>query len=496
MSKPEQDIHVMAFRFIHTADIHLDSPLRSLALRHQELADLIANATRKTFMRIVDLCIDEQVDALLVAGDLYDGDQTSMKTARFFASEMRRLSEAGIAVFIIRGNHDAESKVTRELTLPDNVHVFGHKAGSVEFSAAHFGFTASATETEDMPVVLHGVSFKQPHAPESLLPEYPAPVADAFNIGLLHTSLDGAVGHDPYAPCTRNDLQTHGFDYWALGHIHKRLVFQQGDCTIVMPGIPQGRDIGEAGVKTVSLVTLGPGRKIEVEEKCVSVAQFEWVSVSLTGVDDWSGVIDRTLIAIDKVNATCGAEQLVARVSLTGKTELLWQLQRDHDLLLHELRSRLSDEGGRWIEKLVVDCDLPDRVASSANGHAKSSGSQNPLFDLRQLMHEEIKNSSHFHSQAQSTVMDFCKQLPAELRAEFGNTAEEIMTTALQLANSGTTHVIAHLHANATQETSSQVTSQATFQANRNETREATHGATQGATQDKQLSVTDCTEPG
>ena len=108
----------MAFRFVHAADIHLDSPLRSLALRDPELAQLIGAATRRAFVGIVDLCLEERVDALLLAGDLYDGDQTSMKTARFLAAEMQRLHSAGVQVFIVRGNHDALSRITKELELP------------------------------------------------------------------------------------------------------------------------------------------------------------------------------------------------------------------------------------------------------------------------------------------------------------------------------------------------------------------------------------------
>ena len=115
----------MPFRFVHTADIHLDSPLRSLALRNPELADLIGTATRLAFVNVIDLCLEEQVDALMIAGDLYDGDQTSMKTAGFLAAQIKRLDEAGIQTFIIRGNHDALSKITKELVLPHSVKVFG-----------------------------------------------------------------------------------------------------------------------------------------------------------------------------------------------------------------------------------------------------------------------------------------------------------------------------------------------------------------------------------
>ena len=155
----------MAFRFVHTADVHLDLPLRTLALREPELAELIGGATRKAFATVVDLCLAERVDALLVAGDLYDGEQTSMKTARFLAEQLRRLHDAGVSSFIIRGNHDAESRITRELTLPDSVKVFGGRAEAVSLSRGA------------LDVAVHGVSFAQKHAPENLLPPVPSPSA-------------------------------------------------------------------------------------------------------------------------------------------------------------------------------------------------------------------------------------------------------------------------------------------------------------------------------
>jgi exonuclease SbcD len=121
----------MAFRFVHTADVHLDSPLRSLALRNAELAELVGDASRQAFVAIVDLCLSEQVDALIIAGDLYDGDQTSMKTARFLATQMMRLHQAGVMVYKIRGNHDALSRISKQLTFPESVTIFGGRAQTV-----------------------------------------------------------------------------------------------------------------------------------------------------------------------------------------------------------------------------------------------------------------------------------------------------------------------------------------------------------------------------
>ena len=145
----------MPFCFVHTADIHLDSPLQSLALRDPALAELIGGANRLAFERIIGLCLDEQVDALMIAGDLYDGDQTSMTTALFLAAQLQRLEESGIRTFIVRGNHDAESRITKELVLPEGVKVFGGRGEAVELERPR----------GEAPVVVHGISFANSHTP-------------------------------------------------------------------------------------------------------------------------------------------------------------------------------------------------------------------------------------------------------------------------------------------------------------------------------------------
>ena len=147
----------MAFQFVHTADIHLNSPLRSLAMRSADLAELVGDASRQAFVAIVDLCLAERVDALVIAGDLYDGDQTSMKTARFLASQMTRLHQAGVRVFKIRGNHDAMSRISKQLVFPDTVRIFGGRPQSVLHTAG--GHRCYVPWLE----------FRQPQGAESLL---------------------------------------------------------------------------------------------------------------------------------------------------------------------------------------------------------------------------------------------------------------------------------------------------------------------------------------
>ena len=149
-------------RLLHTADIHLDSPLRSLALKDEDLARRVRAASRTAFTRIVDTALAEEVAALLIAGDLFDRAERSARTAAYLTAQLDRLRAGGIPVFYIRGNHDAENPITGEVDLPGNVHVFDGRGGKVQL-------------TSD--ICIHGVSFMGRHAPESLLPKLPAPVA-------------------------------------------------------------------------------------------------------------------------------------------------------------------------------------------------------------------------------------------------------------------------------------------------------------------------------
>ena len=370
----------LAYRFVHAADIHLDLPLRSLALRDPDLAELIGNATRLAFVSIVDLCLAEKVDALLLAGDLYDGDQTSMKTARFLSEQIRRLDEAGIRVFIIRGNHDALSRITKELIFPDSVKVFGGRAEVVIVDAPSGGF----------PVAIHGLSFAQPHAPENLIGKYKPAVDGAVNVGILHTSLAGAPGHDLYAPCSPADLQATGFRYWALGHVHKRSVIE-GSCTIVMPGMPQGRDIGEAGPKSVTLVTIADDQSLRLEERITSIAQFGRIDVDATGIADWRTLVAALAKTMEQARSEAVSEHLVARLFVKGATPLAWRIRRDIDLLKTEADERASIIGRCWVEKLEVDCQAPDAVAGAT---------ADPINELRRLIDEEVIRSDAYQSEA------------------------------------------------------------------------------------------------
>jgi exonuclease SbcD len=412
----------VAYRFVHTADLHLDSPLKSLALRDAALAEVIGNASRAVFTRIIDLCLEEGVDALLIAGDLYDGAQTSMKTARFLTQALRRLDAAGIETFIIRGNHDAESRITAQLVLPASVTVFGAQAG------------VERRNKGALDIAIHGISFARPHAPESLLGRFKAPVPGAVNIGMLHTSLDGAAGHDPYAPCRLADLQDSGFAYWALGHIHAR-THHAGACHVVMPGIPQGRDIGEAGEKSVTLVTVADDGALTVEARPIAVARFARLEVALDGAQEWPGVVATLSAALRAARRDHGEDHLVVRPVLTGRTPLLWRLRRDLGLLLEEARTTAEGIGTLWIDKLELTCT--DEVRPDSAG---------PLAELARQIAGMGSPPAAIQAEADAVIEALAKALPRELRGMLGDDPATQAALRDALLQEGAAEVLAHLH--------------------------------------------------
>ena len=254
------------FRFIHAADIHLDSPLRGLEADPSAPAELIRAATRRTLGRLADLAIAEKADFLLIAGDIYDGDWPDFGTGQYFINQMRRLAQVDIPVFAIRGNHDAANRMTRSLRMPPNVTIFGH-------AKAH------THRLDAIGVAIHGQSFADPKEPNDLSQAYPPPDKTLFNIGLLHTSAEGYAAHARYAPCDLSRLKSHGYDYWALGHIHERQYLSE-DPWIVFPGNLQGRHIGETGPKGAALVTVANGRAT-VEHRVLDVLRWARIDVDL-----------------------------------------------------------------------------------------------------------------------------------------------------------------------------------------------------------------------
>ena len=345
------------FRFIHAADVHLDSPLRGLSRREGAPEEEIRGASRRALENLVQLCLDQSVDFLIIAGDLYDGDWPDFNTGLFFNGQMRRLGEANIPVYVISGNHDAESKITKQLHPPANVHFFPTKKPASVDHPIH-------------PVTLHGQGFANASVTENLSLGYPEPVKGRFNIGLLHCSI-GDSSHAPYAPCTVANLLAKQYDYWALGHIHLHDVLNETPY-IVYSGNIQGRHARETGERGCYLVTVDNDQTvINLEFHATDVVRWEHFTIDLSGVAETNVALDGIRTVLTEAVETATPRLLCARLTLTGQTPLHSQLHSSQEAWVAEVTNAALDVSEEiWIERIQLHTQSPmdlDQLAGQSD---------------------------------------------------------------------------------------------------------------------------------
>lgn len=341
----------MRFSFIHAADLHIDSPLAGLRLKDAAVAERFASAGRRAVEALIAETIASKAAFLIIAGDVFDGSWKDVTTGLFFVSAVGRLHREGIPTFIVKGNHDAESVVSRELPYPDSVRVFrANKAESFPLEAYR--------------VMLHGRSFPNRLTAE-FVETYPARRDGWLNIGVLHTSLDGTRGHDGYAPCTVDDLKRFGYDYWALGHIHAAEIVHR-DPWIVFPGNLQGRSIRETGAKGAMRVTVEDGKIVEVTPLALDGARWAHLTLDVADVDSEDDVVARISAAVADAHRDAEARPLAIRVTLTGATTLHNHLVAQRERLEDDIRARAFQFGDDcWVEQLKIKTTVPPRLGES-----------------------------------------------------------------------------------------------------------------------------------
>ncbi len=331
----------MDFTFLHAADLHLDSPLRGLEA--DAPAERIRGATRQALVNLVDLALRERVAFVLLAGDLFDGDWQDYPTGHFLVTQLARLTHTGISVFAISGNHDAQSVLTRQLPWPERARMF-------DTTQAH------SLEVPGLDVVIHGQGFATQAVTDNLAAAYPPPVPGKLNIGLLHTAVGDDSLHSNYAPCTVQQLADHGYEYWALGHIHLRGELHGHPSWIVFPGNLQGRHINEEGEKGATLVHVRAGR-ITPEHRTLDVVRWARVPVDLTDAASLDAMGHEVRAALRKAAVAAGERLLAARVRLAGATPLHAELMKDPGATRERVRAEAASLGmGEllWLERVEV----------------------------------------------------------------------------------------------------------------------------------------------
>jgi len=335
------------FTFVHAADLHLDSPLLGLAGKSVEYAARVKAASREAFDNLVALAIDEGCRFMVLAGDIFDGDLRNFQAGLYFMEGMRRLDEAGVSVFIVLGNHDSANRFADKLALSGNVHVFPK--------------TRAATRVlNDVGVAIHGRSFPRPDVSEDLAREYPPATQALFNIGVLHTACVGSEGHHArYAPCTPEQLTNHGYDYWALGHVHTHVVLGK-EPHIVYPGNLQGRDPRETGPKGAVLVKVEDGRVVELEHRPLDVVRWASISVDVTGTIDHLVLLDLIRDHIVQSAEQADGRPLALRVTVTGATPLHSKLILECAAFREDIETLIATlSHDVWLEKLRLETAHP-----------------------------------------------------------------------------------------------------------------------------------------
>ncbi|MEO5655956.1 MAG: DNA repair exonuclease [Nitrosospira sp.] len=342
-------------KFIHAADLHIDSPLRGLDTYEGAPVDLLRGATRRALIGLVDLAMREKVDLVLLAGDIYDRELGDFRAALFFREQMIRLTSADIRVFIVKGNHDAEGQISKRLPDVEGVHVFSSRVAEV-------------IDLADLGVAVHGKSFPERFVSEDLVPSYHESVPGRFNIGMLHTSLTGRIGHEPYAPTNMATLINKGYDYFALGHVHAREVVRETNPRIVFPGNLQGRHVGETGSKGCELVTVAGNIITHSEHISLDVVRWHNLPVDVTGLE----TVNELALKFQELCKGCvvGAQDRLhaIRILVQGESPLHALEARDPGSIVAAIQAATQDFtlADLWIESVRLDLQSPIDRESAA----------------------------------------------------------------------------------------------------------------------------------
>ncbi len=340
-------------RILHAADIHLDSPLQKLSQYEDAPAEQIRDASRAALNNLTDLAIDQEVDLVAIAGDLYDGNWKETRTGMFFVKQATKLRDAGIPILVIRGNHDAANIMTQSLPLPAN------PDGSAIMMADD---KVDSRVFEDLGIAVHGRSFGKRAERDGMVKHYPSPHSGLFNLGLLHTSLLGGEGHDPYAPCTPVELKDKEYDYWALGHIHVRGEHGSADgAPVGFSGNIQGRHINESGEKGCLLIDIDERNQTTRTFHPLDVARWELCSIDASEMQHEDELLEYFQKWLASQLPRIEDRLLVTRIRVHGATSLHHRLHQRCRHIEEELRAITISHGlgQTWLETFRVRTSEP-----------------------------------------------------------------------------------------------------------------------------------------
>lgn len=382
------------FKFIHAADLHIESPYKGVKSLNKKLGEALVQRGFEAYDQLIQTCIDEAIDFLLIAGDSFDSESGSLGAQYRFFSGLEKLHKHGINVYIICGNHDPLNRWAKNFQLPDNV--FRFKANDIQQEVFSKEGKALAS--------IYGVSYGEKEEFNGLAEHFKRTDQNSFAIGMLHGMLSGKEGHTPYCPFTLDQLRASGMDYWALGHIHKREIIHEKNPIAVYSGNIQGRHFNETGEKGCYLIEVERGTVTEQKFIQLSSIIFERSELDINDIEN----MDVLFAEIDTLKEGLLAKDnaYMLRITLTGNTNLYSELtdQQSVGELLKSINAQNNyDRDFVYIDRLInqtqpiIDLEArkkaSDFLADLIQRFDQYERDSNRLAELEQLLFEEIKSS-------------------------------------------------------------------------------------------------------
>jgi len=407
-----------SLRFVHAADLHLDAPFRGLSLDSAETGDKLRQATFIALQNLVDLCLRVRADFLLVAGDVYNQKDRSLRAQLRFRDALARLADHNVDAYVVHGNHDPTGTLSRAVRWPENTRVFESQEPEC----------AAYVREEETLALIHGASHTRGGETRNLARKFRRSPEDVFQIGLLHANLGGNTGHEPYAPCDLQDLRAGGMDYWALGHVHSGGV-RSRDPWAVYPGNIQGLSIAEPGSRGCYVVDVGRDRSVEAAFHPLHAVQWAVLEVDLRDLDTLDRLEEGVLEAVEAERERAGNCGLICRVVLCGRGPLHLRVSEEEgrEELVQRLREQFSAaEPFVWIKDLVAE-SAPEIDLEARRGQkdllgevlAQAEELRNRE-DLLEFLHKEVLSDLFGHRRAKRFLQGLSREEADELlrRAE------------------------------------------------------------------------------
>ena len=365
---------------MHAADLHLDSPFRGPADARLALKDRLQSATLGALERVVGHTIGAKADFLIIAGDLYDSKDRSLRALVAFRKQMERLADRNIPVFIVHGNHDPLNGWGSSFQLPANVRTFGSRTDTEPF--LRFGREVAQ---------IVGVSYTRERVTDNLASSFTAAPDAPYSIAVLHANIGHQAGHADYAPATVDDLVTAGFNYWALGHVHTRSILAKEPAMVVYPGNTQGRNPRESGPRGCYQVDVDTHGRAHLEFVDTSVVRWAHIELSIRDCAGMDQLVDSMLR--EARNASAGFDgPTVVRCTIRGNGVLHRDLQRDemNEELCEVLQSVVVAESVRIATGPELDLESLARTETMVSEFLKVAERALEEPELRQRLADSL----------------------------------------------------------------------------------------------------------